>query len=237
MRRRITIVVIVVVIIGLNACAPAPSTAMIPGMAQTLAVRTMVALQGISFFTTPTPTCTQLPPSSYNSADPHQALFTQPPTSSPVPSLTPFKVAVPSLLLSEDGCSNIAEFVKDVTIEDYSEIKPKQKFTKVWEVKNVGTCTWTTEYTLIFTEGDQLSGMSPMPLPREVKPEDTINLSIDLIAPRDSNIYQGNWMLQDAHGNLFGTGVAASDYFWVAIMVSSSTIGNFFGGGGCGGGG
>jgi hypothetical protein len=198
----------------------------------------MVALQGVTFFFTPTPT--PIPPlfnytidqTSYS----NQAVFTLPPTNSPVPSLTPFKVAS-NFLQSEDGCTNIAEFIKDVTIEDYSTLKPNQLYTKVWEVKNIGTCTWTSNYTLVFTFGDRMSGMSPKYLNLTVKPGETINLSIDLTAPKEPDIYQGNWMLQDEHGNQFGTGVAAKDFFWVAITIGPSGFGNIFGGGGCGKGG
>ena len=83
-----------------------------------------------------------------------------------------------------------------------------------------------------------MSGMSPKFINQTVKPGETTNLSIDLAAPKLPDIYQGNWMLQDEHGNQFGTGVAAKDFFWVSIMVGSSGFGNIFGGiGGCGGGG
>jgi hypothetical protein len=236
MRRRPIFIVIILITFVLNACTTAPIATIVPGMAQTLAVRTMVALQGVAFFTTPTPTCTLLSPAANDTSESRQAVFTLPPTGSPIPSLTPFKV-VSSLLQGRDGCANIAEFIRDVTIEDFSLLKPNELFTKVWEVKNIGTCTWTTNYALVFSWGDRMSGISPKYLNKEVKPGDTVNLSIDLVAPRDSDTYQGNWMLQDDHGDQFGTGVAAKDFFWVSIMVGSSGFANIFGIGGCGGGG
>jgi len=236
LQRRNFVIVIVLFVFGLSACVPAPVATAIPGMAQTLAVRTMVAQQGISYFATSTPTSTPLPIFLSNDLESHPAMYTQPPTSSPVPSLTPFKLGS-SLLIGSDGCTNIAEFVRDVTVEDYAEFKPNQLFTKVWEVKNVGTCTWTTGYALVFTLGDRMSGMSPKALNKEVKPEETISLSIDLVAPKESDFYQGNWMLQDEHGDQFGTGPAAKDFFWVAITVGSSGLGSLFGFGGCKGGG
>lgn len=112
-------------------------------------------------------------------------------------------------------------------------MRPNQLFTKVWEVKNIGTCIWTTSYAIVFTFGDRMSGMSPKFLNQEIKPGETTNLSIDLVAPRDSDAYQGNWMLQDEHGDQFGTGVAARDFFWVSIMVGSSGFSDLFGGFGC----
>lgn len=232
MRRRTIFIVIVLNVFILNACTTAPTVTIVPGMEQTLAVRTMVALKGVTFFTTPTPTCAPIVPASDNISDPPSAVFTLPPTSSPIPSLTPFKVAS-SLLQGNEGCNNTAEFIKDVTIEDYSPMRPNQLFTKVWEVKNIGTCIWTTSYAIVFTFGDRMSGMSPKFLNQEIKPGETTNLSIDLVAPRDSDTYQGNWMLQDEHGDQFGTGVAARDFFWVSIMVGSSGFSDLFGGFGC----
>ena len=237
MRRRTIITVIVLIVSLLTACTNASTTTVVPGLERTLAVRTMVALEGMTFFITPT--STPIPIFDYiidNTPNSHQAALTIPPTNSPVPSLTPFKV-ISILLQSEDGCSNIAEFIKDVTIEDYSTLKPNQLFTKVWEVKNIGTCIWTSNYTLVFTFGDRMNGMSPKYLNQTVNPGETINLSIDLNAPKLADIYQGNWMLQDEHGNQFGTGVAAKDFFWVAITIGSSGFGNIFSAGGCGGGG
>jgi hypothetical protein len=233
--RRPTIVIIVLVVSLLTACTNAPATTMVTGLEQTLAVRTMVALQGITFFTTPTPNLTPIPPglnnANGNPSDSRQALFMLPPTNSPIPSLTPFRT-VSSLLQGEDGCANIAEFVRDVTIEDDSQLKPNELFTKIWEVKNTGTCIWTPNYALVFTSGDRMSGISPKFINQTVKPGETTTLSIDLAAPKEPDIYQGNWMLQDEHGNQFGTGVAAKDFFWVSIIVGSSGLGRIFGGGG-----
>jgi hypothetical protein len=238
--RRQTIIIIVMVGSLLTACTSSPAATIVPGLEQTLAVRTMVALQGMTFFITPTPNATPIPPglmnTSGNLSDLRQAIFTLPPTMSPIPSLTPFNT-VSSLLLGEDGCANMAEFIRDVTIEDDSELKPNELFTKIWEVKNVGTCTWTPNYALVFTFGDRMSGMSPKYLNQTIKPGETINLSIDLAAPKLPDIYQGNWMLQDEHGNQFGTGVAAKDFFWVSVMVGSAGFGNIFGKAGCVGGG
>ena len=74
------------------------------------------------------------------------------------------------MLQNVDGCANMAEFIKDVTVEDYSPFKPNQLFTKVWEVKNVGTCTWTPNYALVFSYGDRMSGISPKFINQTVKP-------------------------------------------------------------------
>jgi len=141
-------------------------------------------------------------------------------------------------LPDEEVCRNNAEFVKDVTYEDNSRLKPGERFTKVWEVMNVGACTWNKSYSLIFSSGDRLGGLSPKPIGVEVPPGGTLQISIDLVAPKNSGQYLGTWVFQDDQGQLFGTGLGKNDYLWVAIVVGSSDrLRSIFGGGGCTGGG
>ena len=41
-----------------------------------------------------------------------------------------------------------ATFVADVTIPDGTYINPGASFTKIWRLKNTGTCAWTTQFAL-----------------------------------------------------------------------------------------
>ncbi|MBL8100545.1 MAG: hypothetical protein JNK81_15280, partial [Anaerolineales bacterium] len=49
-----------------------------------------------------------------------------------------------------------AFFVKDVTIPDGTTLLPGETFTKVWRLKNRGTCTWSPDYMLVFSSGSQM---------------------------------------------------------------------------------
>src|SRR5258706_10212245 len=51
-----------------------------------------------------------------------------------------------------------AAYVKDVTIPDGTIFAPGAQFTKTWRLQNIGTCTWTSSYTLVFSSGDSISG-------------------------------------------------------------------------------
>src|SRR5512135_3467629 len=46
-----------------------------------------------------------------------------------------------------------AQFIADVTVPDGTRFSPGAAFTKTWRLKNVGTCTWSTSYTLVFSSG------------------------------------------------------------------------------------
>jgi hypothetical protein len=115
-----------------------------------------------------------------------------------------------------------AEFVADVTIPDGSILAPGTTFVKTWRLKNVGTCTWTTAYGIVFTGGDQLGAPAVVNMPASVAPGATVDISVNMTAPATNGHYRGNWKLRNASGSLFGVG--AGDWlFWVDIFVNTSS--------------
>lgn len=104
------------------------------------------------------------------------------------------------------SCTNIAEFVKDISLPANVAIHSEQSYGKIWQIKNVGTCTWTTRYALQFAGGDPLKSPEVVYLQQEVKPGETIDLKITIIGPINANTYNSYWMLQDEMGNRFGVG-------------------------------
>lgn len=110
-------------------------------------------------------------------------------------------------------------FVKDVTIPDGTILSPGDTFTKTWRLKNRGTCTWTPDYMLVFTGGDQLGGTTAVRLPAYVVPGQTVDVSVTLTAPNAAGGYTGYWMLRSPSGALFGYGDNANQAFYVDIKV------------------
>ncbi len=115
-----------------------------------------------------------------------------------------------------------AQFVADVTVPDGTIFKPGASFTKTWRMKNIGSCTWTTAYSLVFYAGDQLGAPVAIPLQSEVAPGATIDLSVAMMAGNLLGSYRSDWLLKNAAGSLFGIGSTANKSFWVSIMVSAS---------------
>jgi Ig-like domain-containing protein len=141
-----------------------------------------------------------------------------------VPTVTPLPVtAVPtvSTVPPTTGCDR-AHFVSDVTVPDGTVFAPGQTFTKTWKLKNTGRCTWTTDYSLVFSTGDQMGGPSSISLPSVVAPNQTIDLSVNLTAPTSSGNYRGYWLLKNPSGGVFGIGVLGNRPFWLAINVAGS---------------
>ncbi len=113
----------------------------------------------------------------------------------------------------------------DVTIPDDSELDAGQSFTKTWRLQNIGTCTWTKDYTISLFSGDAMGAPTSVALPSKVEPGQSLDISADLVAPLESGTYQGNWKLKNANNEWFGIGPGGGSVFWVRITVTQSLTG------------
>jgi hypothetical protein len=116
-----------------------------------------------------------------------------------------------------------AAFVRDVTISDGATVDAGDDFTKTWRLSNVGTCSWTPAYALVFVSGNRMHGPISSAIPGTVNPGQAIDVSVRLSAPDDGGEYQGYWKLRNAAGSLFGIGVDAQGAFWVKVRVPGHT--------------
>jgi len=116
-----------------------------------------------------------------------------------------------------------AQFVEDVNVKDGSILERGASFTKIWRLKNIGNCSWTTSYALVFVDGDSLSAPVAVSLTENVNPGQTFDFAITLTAPNEDGHYRGNWKLRNASGVLFGIGGDSATAFWVDINVKGST--------------
>jgi hypothetical protein len=106
-----------------------------------------------------------------------------------------------------------SQYVSDVTIPDGTVMQPGEKFTKTWKVKNAGTCSWTTAYSMVYGGyADKLSGQTTA-LTAEVTPNQEADISIDLVAPTKAGNYVSAWRLANAQNFPFG------EFLTVVIVV------------------
>jgi hypothetical protein len=137
-----------------------------------------------------------------------------PATSTPV---KPTNTAVPT---AASYCDWVA-FIKDVTIPDGTQLSAGEVFTKTWRLQNRGTCTWTPDYMLVYTSGDQMGSTTAFRLPGNVAPGQTVDVSVTLTAPNVNGYQRSYWMLRNPSGTLFGSGSKANEAFYVEIKVKS----------------
>jgi len=116
-----------------------------------------------------------------------------------------------------------AAFVRDVTVPDGTAVDSGDDFTKIWRLSNVGTCTWTAGYSLVFVSGNRMRGPASSEIPGTVNPGQTVDVSVRLRAPDEAGEYQGYWKLRNTAGALFGIGSGAQGAFWVKVRVRGDT--------------
>jgi polar amino acid transport system substrate-binding protein len=143
-----------------------------------------------------------------------------PPTITPQPAAavaTTIPVALPA---SSIPCDVMA-YVADLTYDDQRMTAPPvlnrgQPFTKGWRVRNTGSCTWDSSYSLLYSGGNKpgaaMNGQADA-IQGPVPPGATTDVYANLIAPSQYGIYLGFWEMRNPHGQTFG------QRLWVGINV------------------
>ena len=180
---------------------------------------------------TPTRTSTRTPSKTPTKTSLPTTTLTRTPTKTPTLTATPTYTVTPTTTFTPSpthtptwtptlipGCDH-AGFITDVTIPDGTIFSPGASFTKTWRLRNIGSCSWTPSYSLSFVSGEKMGGAELIALPRIILPGETVDLSVNLVAPGTPGIYRGDWQLRNSSGRLFGTSSTANQPFWVLIEV------------------
>jgi len=144
-----------------------------------------------------------------------------------LPVVTPYPTSTPPAPTAVTRCDWVS-FISDVSVPDGTKYAPGTTFVKTWRLKNIGTCTWTSSYSLVFVNGDQMGGTAAIALPGNVAPNQTVDVSVTLTAPATEKAYTGNWMLRNASGSVFGFGPTATSAFWVKITAANPAVSSIF---------
>ncbi len=230
MKRILFTAIIMVALLAMTGCnlfQAVTEPTLDPNEIQTLAAGTVQARQTMSSLETKIAVLTAQPTDqpAVITATPRSATATPQPTGTTVvlPTTLPSKTPIPATATIAIPCL-YASFVEDVTIPDGTTFTPGAAFTKTWRIKNRGTCSWTTDYDLVFSSGNAMSGAAQTGFSHDVAPGQTIDLSINLVAPAETGSYTGNYKLRSNSGETFGVGIDGKNSFWVKINVASSTL-------------
>ena len=177
----------------LAACQPATPTTS-PEMVYTQAAQTVSA--GLTQTAVLLPSATSTP--------------TLKPTNTPAPtqaatatlgvSVTPLVQKSPTRSTGPDKAEWVAQSPGDGTI-----LSPGQDFTLMWTVKNIGTTTWTTDYQLRYylVEQSLRMGAIDIKLPKEVKPNESVDLTLAMKAISTTGDFTTIWVLTNKDGANF----------------------------------
>lgn len=125
--------------------------------------------------------------------------------------------------LDPNAPCNRAAFVRDITIPDGAKMPGNTAFVKTWELKNTGSCSWDSSYSVVFAgSGSSMGGPASIPVVAngEVKPGENVIISVPLRAPGESGKYQSRWVFRAPDGKTFGLGNNATGTFFADIEVS-----------------
>jgi hypothetical protein len=206
---------LILVLFVLAACSPASPIEATPDQGE---ITTQIAqtVQAELTRVAPAAPTTAVPESATEETQPTPTQEPLATATSDVPMATPTLLYTPTPLIA----CNLVEFISHITVIPDSSFTPGTDFTKTWRVKNIGACTWNTDYDLVFVNGDRMDSPASVALPREIKPGETIDLSINLEAPAKVGAYVGNWVLRNAAGDNFGTGKDTKGTLSTKISVS-----------------
>lgn len=111
----------------------------------------------------------------------------------------------------------IARHVKDVTIEDGTQLPPGTPFVKTWRVRNEGPA-WPPGCQLHFLSkrcGDVMGGPDFVIIDKAVETNQELDITVNLVAPTKPGRYVGFWKLCTPAGRKFG------QRMWVSVVVPS----------------
>lgn len=165
----------------------------------------------------PTATPTEIPPTPTDTP--------VPPTDTPTPEGDSNNAVVPSPTTGQPAASsnNAACYRANFEIEtipDGTQLYTDKVFTKTWRLKNVGSCTWSTNFAIIWVSGDLMDADSVVPLTDvPIAPGEYVTASVKMQAPSKPGVYKGYWMLRSDDGVIFGTDANGKGTVWVEIEV------------------
>lgn len=118
------------------------------------------------------------------------------------------------------NCTDSAILMRDVTIQDDTQVKAGEKFTKTWEFQNTGTCPWIG-YSIKFTSGDSMNAPLSTPV-ADTPPNGKVQASVELTAPTADGRYTGYFTLLNSTGDAIPIGTQKT--FWVRFIVGTYAI-------------
>jgi hypothetical protein len=133
-------------------------------------------------------------------------------TITPIPSNTPIPC-------------NLAHFEVDVNVPDNWATSPNDHFTKTWRIRNIGSCTWTSGYTLVFDHGDQMSAPASQPITGStVTPGSTVDISVPLVSPGSAGTFQGWFRIHAPDSSIVVFDNSVNNWFWLKIITVAPTF-------------
>lgn len=120
-------------------------------------------------------------------------------------------------------CQDAAQYVTDDGL-DGTTYAPNTAFTKMWMLKNTGSCTWDSNYRVSYISGTMMTqqpGYYFVPEGQMVAPGQTVNINVGMTAPAEVGNYESYWGLTRGSNRLMPIqGGYNGNSFYVKMRVN-----------------
>jgi hypothetical protein len=140
------------------------------------------------------------------------------------PTATSTTSAPPQTGINPEACDK-ADFIGDVTIPDYAVVPAETSFWKTWEIKNLGPCTWTRDYSLVYNSisdggsGGVFTPPAKVKFPNQVLPGENLDISVEITSPKKPGTYQVYFLLKNDKGYNIPLINVNAYLLWVIFVV------------------
>lgn len=132
------------------------------------------------------------------------------------------------------SCTMSLEVISEPAFASGVKVTENEVFYKEWEVRNTGTCIWTTDWKWVFKEGWQL-GNTSFPVRKETIPGETVNVRLGMTNTLSQGMeYYSNYTLESPSGDQCGEisfyfSVVGSSYYLPTSIPTSIRRPQFLG--------
>lgn len=128
------------------------------------------------------------------------------PTNTVQPTATQRPVIIPTIPIAINAATPTSSSVNPyqvefVWVDPYpNQFYPNQKFTLTWQLKNIGTATWSGKYRFYHRNGIQLADQSSYTINDVIAPGAILTISMPATSPEVFGTYQTEWALANPEG-------------------------------------
>jgi len=136
-------------------------------------------------------------------------------TATPTPSLA---TATATPTLSPAPC-NLAQ---DLLPAQVSTRSPGEPFAHIWRLRNIGSCTWSSNYAITWTSGELYASPLRIEIGASVSPGEVVELNVPMLAPEIIGDYLSVWAFVNPQGQRVDIVARMDDLLTVTVRVRSS---------------
>jgi len=145
------------------------------------------------------------------------ATATETPPPTPDFTFTPQFSVTPQVTATQGQLMDKAEFIGQ-SVADQTNFTAGTAFRVVWTLRNVGPTVWTNQYSIRYLSGDQMGAVSSVPLSKNAKYTESMEIAVDFVAPATLGAKTSNWCLYNASNQCF-----YPFYIQIVVVAGSAT--------------